>query len=171
MKFYSLLKEKKKTILNHWFEDLLSSYPPESAQFFKSNLNKFTNPVGNTFRLNLERIFDELLKEKSSKELLDWVDGIVRIRSLQEFSPSLALNFVFSLKRVIWDILKKDIKKQNLYEEYNQFVQKTDELVGLAFDLYMQCREKVWSQKANYMNSRVHRLLERAGLIKEVGEL
>jgi len=171
MKFYSLLKEKKKSILNEWFDDLLSSYPEESAQFFRSNSNQFTNPVGNTFRLNLEKIFDELLCEKCSEKLPEYVDAIVRIRSLQSFAPSMALIFVFSLKKVVWQNLRSEIKKHNLYEEYYTFVNKLDELIGLAFDLYMQCREQVWSQKSNYMNSRVHKLLERAGLIKEVGEL
>lgn len=171
MKLDVLLKEKKKSILNQWFDDLLRSYPEESAQFFKSNPNQFTNPVGNSFRLNLEKIFDELLCDKCSENLPQYVDGIVRIRSLQSFSPSLALIFVFSLKKVIWQNLRSEIKKYGLYEDYYRFLNRVDELMGLAFDLYMQCREQIWSQKANYMNSRVHKLLERAGLIKEVGEL
>ncbi|MDQ7032734.1 MAG: RsbRD N-terminal domain-containing protein [Desulfonauticus sp.] len=168
MDLYSLLREKKKTILNNWLDDLLSSYPPESAQFFKSNPNQFSNPVGNTFRLNLEKIYDELLQDKCSEKLPEWLDGIIRIRSLQELHPSLSLNFAFSLKKIVWNSLKKEIKKHNLYEDYYKFSQRIDELLGLAFDIYMQCREKIWSQKANYINSRVHKLLERAGYIKEV---
>jgi hypothetical protein len=42
-----------------------------------------------------------------------------------------------------------------------------DEMALAAFDVYMQCREKIYEMKANEMKSRTYKALVRAGLIKE----
>lgn len=42
-----------------------------------------------------------------------------------------------------------------------------DQLIMLGFELYVNCREILWQQKANQLYSRTHKLLERANLLKE----
>jgi hypothetical protein len=40
----------------------------------------------------------------------------------------------------------------------------------LAFDIYMQCREKIYELKANEMKERTFKAFARAGLVKEPDE-
>ena len=170
MSLEQLLRQKRTQLINSWFNKLINTYPDESAKFFGRQKNQFANPVGHTFRTNLEKIFDELLEEECSDRIKEYVDAITRIRAVQGFLPSEAVAYVYFLKDSILEVLKKEIKEGGLYQELVQFQNKLDQLTALTFDIYMQCREQLWEQRANFLNSRTHKLLERANLIKEVEE-
>jgi len=170
MSLEQLLRQKRTQIINAWFNKLLDTYPEQSAKFFGQKKNRFSNPVGHTFRTNLEKIFDEILEEKCSEKIKDYVDAITRIRAVQGFLPSEAVAYVYLLKDSILEVLNKEINEGGLYQELAQFQYKLDQLTALTFDIYMQCREQLWEQRANFLNSRTHKLLERANLIKEVEE-
>jgi predicted house-cleaning noncanonical NTP pyrophosphatase (MazG superfamily) len=168
MSLSELLRQKRTQLINSWFDKLINTYPDESAKFFGQQKNQFSNPVGHTFRTSLEKIFDELLEDKCSEKIKDYVDAITRIRAIQGFRPSEAIAYVYFLKDSILEVLQKEIKERGLFQELLNFQYKLDQLTALTFDIYMQCREQLWEQRANFLNSRTHKLLERANLIKEV---
>ena len=99
MRLNSLLADKKASILEKWFDVIIESYPPDTSNFLKTQSNRFANPIGSTISKGIEDIFDELLrglnKEKTS-EFLDNLDNMVRIRAVQDFTPSQAV-FLSSL--------------------------------------------------------------------------
>jgi hypothetical protein len=45
---------------------------------------------------------------------------------------------------------------------------KIDEIVLIAFNLYVQCKEKVYELKANELKNRTLKAFERAGIISEL---
>ena len=45
---------------------------------------------------------------------------------------------------------------------------RIDDLALLAFDVYMNCREKLYEIKANEAKNQVSRLLKKAGMIVEL---
>ena len=113
-------------------------------------------------------ILDELLKGIDYKTITTFLDPIIRIRAVQNFSPSQATGFIFFLKNVIRENLLKEISEEQIINELLLFESKIDELSLIAFNLYMQCREKIYELKANGMKNRTFRAFERAGLVKEI---
>jgi len=95
------------------------------------------------------------------------VDPIVRIRAVQAFAPSQAVAFIFSLKRVIRTVLKKELSSEKLLRQLYEFDLKIDVLALIAFDAFMACREKIYDLKANEMRNRTLHAFERAKLVKD----
>ncbi len=170
MNLDKLIKEKKTQILKLWILKFTNTYPEESAQFFRGGPGQFANPVGHTFRSNLDKIFDELFMEYDSKKMQGLVDPIVRIRAVQGFDPSEAVCFVPMLKQSVWEICGKEVTRQDHISEWLDFIERLELLTYTSFDVYMRCREQLWKQKAEFTNSRTHKLLEKANLLKKAGE-
>ena len=81
--------------------------------------------------------------------LNDFLDKVIRIRAVQEFSPSQALAFVFSLKEVIREVLGKEIRENHLQDQLLLIEKRIDALALRAFDVYVSCREEVYELRIN----------------------
>jgi hypothetical protein len=167
MNLEKLITDRKSAILDRWFDLSIASYPEETASFLKSKKNRFANPVGFILSHELIPILDGLLQGVESQTLRPFLDNIIRIRAVQDFSPSKALGFVFSLKEVIRQDLDEAIRENRLEKPLLELESRIDALALLAFDLFMQCREKIYDLKANEMKNRTVRLLKRAKLVAE----
>jgi hypothetical protein len=165
MNIDNLIKEKKNQIFNLWIKKFTDTYPEESARFFSGGANQFANPVGHTFRINFEKIFDDLFMEYDPEKLRSCVDPIVRIRAVQGFVPSDAVCFVPMLKQSIWEVCGREISRLNLLSGWLDFMTRLELLTSISFDVYMRCREQLWKQRAEFANSRTHKLLEKANLL------
>ncbi|PIQ94614.1 MAG: hypothetical protein COV68_03520, partial [Nitrospirae bacterium CG11_big_fil_rev_8_21_14_0_20_41_14] len=92
-----LLLEKKSTILKRWFNMILETYPSTTSNFLKKQKNCFANPVGYNISQGINGIFDELLNEADTDKVSPFLDNIIRIKAVQDFSPSQAMSFIFLL--------------------------------------------------------------------------
>lgn len=155
------LSEKKQSLLNRWFDAVLETYPQETAVFLKKQKNQFANPVGSNIMSSLELMFDAIVNSADADVIGRALDSIVRIRAVQEFLPSQALFFIPQLKDVV-----RDAAKGTGYD-LSAFEQRVDGVLMQSFDLYMQCREKIYDIKANEMRNMTSKLLERANRIFE----
>jgi hypothetical protein len=164
MRLESLLVRNKNDIVNDWFNLLVKTYPADSAQFMKQENDPFANPIGSTARSGLEAIFDELVGGMDPHPLTDFLDPIIRIRAVQNFSPSQATGFIFLLKKSIRKNLSKTVSSQDLYNEMPEFESRIDELALLAFDIYMGCREKLYQLKEKEMKNRALLAFSQNGL-------
>ncbi len=153
MRLESLLVRKKREIVDDWFNLLVKTYPADSAQFMKRENDPFANPVGSSARSGLEAIFDELRGGMDPQPLADFLDPIIRIRAVQNFSPSQAVDFIFLLRKSIRKNLSKDLSAPELFDELPEFDSRIDELALLAFDIYMDCREKLFQLKEKEMKN------------------
>lgn len=153
------LQNSKSKLVQAWFEDIIHTYPDKTAQFLQQQEDQFANPVGTTLHKELGNIFDELLQDESSENLVNYVDAIIRVRAVQDFSPSSATGIFFSLKKIV----RKELRGSQ--EEYLQqlmnFEDKVDQLSQVAFDVYMNCREKIWELKAKEAQNRTKNLLRK----------
>jgi len=86
---------------------------------------------------------------------------------VQEFAPSEALGFIFQLKDVVRKVLAKAPQHPAAANELDVFDSAVDDLALFAFDLYMQCREKIYDIKAKEARSLTFRLLQKAQIITE----
>ena len=172
MELVKQLAQKKSTIVKIWFERVVNTYPIDTAQFLKSQADPFANPVGRTIYQGLVALFDELLKEMDHNVMRSLLDPIIRIRAVQNFSPSQATSFIFFLKNVVRDNIRDNLKEEDFqaqhFSELLLFESKIDELSLIAFNIYMNCREKIYELKANEMKNRTFRAFERAGLVREI---
>lgn len=169
MGLVELLAKKKTAIVDKWFDVVADTYPADTAVFIKRQTDPFSNPVGGTTKKSLTILMDELLGEMNSDSINSSLDPVIRIRAVQDFTPSRATSFVFSLKKIIRNYVNKsDFNDNRILTELSQFDLKID-LIGLmAFDIYMKCREKIYQIKANEERNRTFSAFERAGLIKEL---
>jgi hypothetical protein len=149
MKITTLLEQKKEHILKRWFSLILEAYPPDIANFLKHEKDRFANPVGYAISTGTEALLDQVIHGKNSDMIIPALDGIIRIRTVQDFTPSQALAFVFLLKKAVREELKtKDsgctsLDPPELYEELLQFEARIDSLASVAFDVYTKCREDI----------------------------
>ena len=137
------LTEKKSAILGCWLTQIYESYPPETAIFLKKEKDRFDNPMGYRLSQGLEGLYDALVQEMDRDQVLAGLDEVIRIRALQNFSPSQALAFIFLLKNVIREELAKEIREENLGAELQEVESRIDGMALLGFDVYTQRREKL----------------------------
>jgi len=161
------LQENRSAIVDQWFETVVGTYQEETRGPLRRQNAPFTNPVGFNTRQGLEGLFDGLLRGMMPSETSRFLDGIVRIRAVQDFTPSDAVRFIFQLKTVVRKQLGEALKEQAMAEELVSFELSIDDLALFAFDLYMQCRESIYDIKAKEARSMTFRLLQKAKLITE----
>jgi len=149
MKLNDLLKKERDAILKRWFDLILGTYPADTAALTKREQNQFKNPVGATFSREIETLFKQLCEGVQKGECRASLDAILKIRSVQDFSPSKAVGFVFQLKKAIEETLKNEICKEPVMDEWLKFQSRIDDLVLQAFDAYMDCREKICEIRVN----------------------
>lgn len=167
MRLNNLLAQRKTAIIKNWFTLTVETYPPDTASFLKKQKDPFANPVGKTVSRGLEALFNELLKEMDYEIITSFLDPIIRIRAIQNFSPAQAVSFIFLLKKAIRENIKKEALEEQLFNELLLFESKIDQLVMIAFNLYMQCKEKIYDLKANEMRNSTYKAFKRAGLVRD----
>jgi hypothetical protein len=163
MSLLKQLTQKKKVVVDKWFEAIVQSYPADAARFFRNTDNPFANPVGQTTRQTLDALFEILLKAPDRVEAENALTPLIRIRAVQAFTPAQALHFIFDLKTIVHTVAREE----DLRDDMVEFERRIDELGLLAFNIYMQCREKIYELKANEVRSRTFKAFARAGLIQE----
>jgi hypothetical protein len=166
MKIEHILLEKKQVIIKKWFDLILETYPAETAKFMKAQRNRFGNPVGHAISEGIEGLFDELLQGMDHDKIALFLDNIIRVRALQDFTPSKALGFIFILKKVIREELAKKIRDNKLFEELMTFESRVDDLAQISFDIYMKCREKLYELKASEAKKLTSIIMQRANIIE-----
>jgi hypothetical protein len=163
----SVVAEKKSAIVKRWFDLSIKTYPEETAGFLKNKKNRFANPVGHILFQELGSIIEGLSQGDDVNTLQPFLDNIIRIRAIQDFSASQAVAFIFLLKEVIREELAQEVEENRIGKALLDFESRIDALALLAFDVFMKCREKIYDLKANELQNRTVRLLKRAKLVVE----
>jgi hypothetical protein len=160
-----LIENKKKDIIQLWFEATIQTYAPDTARFYKGQKDQFANPVGTITSEGISFLFDQLLGDFDADAIKSYLDPIIRIRAVQDFTPSKATAFVLLLKKVLRDCLSDELQTAVQLKELLSFESRIDQLSLMAFDLYVNCREKIYEIAANETRSQTFRAFKRAGLI------
>jgi hypothetical protein len=162
-----IIAHKKAAIVKNWFDLTAQTYATDTAEFLKSKTDPFANPVGVSMRSGLDGLLDQLIHDMDPQRINSYLDPIIRIRAVQNFTPSQAVAFILSLKEALRTSLKKELRDIRNVTEFSELESKIDRLSLMAFDIYMQCREKIYQLSANEMKNRTFRAFERAGLVSE----
>jgi len=154
------LVERKSIILGGWLERTLQVYPAASRDFFEKNQDPFSNPIGSTIREGIEKLYREILQPTEAAQARTILTPMIQIRALENLSPSQALAFIPLLKEIIRDTLKGQIWESISPQEWTALNCEIDRLTLQAFDIYLECREKIYRLKIKELKSR-------SGMIQE----
>lgn len=172
MKLEEFLYSKKERILKQWFSSIIATYPPDVSSFLKTEHDRFANPVGYTIRAGIETLFDELTGGNNLDNITSALDSIIRIRAVQDFNASEALNFVFLLKHAVRNEIQPNSERsgmdhaRQILEELLQFETRLDSLVSLAFDIYTRCRDDIHRIKIAQANPKQSMARHRTRIIR-----
>ena len=155
----NLLIQNKDSIVQEWVDQTINTYGPEMVRFLKKEKNQFSNPVRNTIITSLKKIFDSIFTGDSIDDY-NGLEEIIKIRAVQDFSPSDALSFIFDLKKIIRTELSKIEQKSETIDEFYKIDQRFDALYRQAFDIYNKCRRKIQDIKMAEIKSRSERAFE-----------
>jgi hypothetical protein len=165
-----LLLRNEPAILRRWCDLILETYPADTAAMMRKEKNQFTNPVGSTISRETEVLFRKLCEGSQDEKCQASLDSILKIRSVQDFSPSKAVGFIFLLKRAIGETLESEICREPIIDEWLKFQSRIDDLALQAFDIYMGCREKICEIRINQARAEketAFKMMERITYSKE----
>ena len=145
------LQTNKGKILSLWIDRTLDSYI--SSGFFKSTGDRFANPVGANIREGLTRLYDLLLVKSGPDKMIEPLDQVIRIRAVQEFSPSQAVAPILELKWVLRQVLAGRKTSRPPAVELDDFDCDVDKMALLAFDMYTECRELLYRNRVHELKS------------------
>lgn len=171
MKLEDHLSKKRSTIIKKWHEVIVGSYPSGTQRFFRKEKDQFANPVGHVIDTEIGVLYDEIMKKGDSDKIASCLDSIIRVRAVQDFKPSQAVSFVLQLKDVIRKVLQGEAPLNGLSGELQTLENRIDEIALLAFDIYSQCRQKIYEIRVHEVKNHLGKLLEMANLTIEIPEL
>jgi hypothetical protein len=161
----------KASVMDSWFESILSNYPPEAARIIKREKDPFTNPVGYNLRLGMEGILNWFAGEANQQDVLVSLDKIIRIRAVQDFPPSQTVIVLISFKQIVEKQMTKEFRNQDLlWKNWRLFDEEIDRLMLESMDIYAECREKLSQIKVDEANKRVFSLLRKANVLVDCSE-
>jgi hypothetical protein len=111
--------------------------------------------VGNSLRLGTQGIVETFLREADSEKIHGHLCEIVKIRAVQQFSPSEAVGFVFRLKEAVRAGLGKAAAEPRFFADLAKLDDRIDQIALAAFDVFTQCREQVNELRLNEVKRRV----------------
>ena len=86
------------------------------------------------------------------------LEGLLKLRALQDFKPSQAMAFIFTAKT----LLREELDFEPIAPEWKTLDGRVDALAMVSFDVYMRCRERVYEVRYNQLKKLNHVMLERA---------
>lgn len=171
MELQEALWDVRDRIIDQWVNYTLSTY--KSSEFFKGEKDKFANPIGGSVREALSALFVLILKGEEGSDYSAPVEQLMKLRSVQEFSPSQAVAPLNAVKHITRDVIKKDKDTQKFVNELYDFDFAVDLAVLAAFDLYMHSRERLYQVRINEIKSGNHILTDSkcpSNLLKDISK-
>ena len=153
----------RSAILENWRRLIFATYPGEAPKTLKRSKAPFMNPIGEIIRSGTEEVLEGFFGSADREALSSSLEGIVRMRAVQEFTPARAVSFVFGIK----DAVREEAWKNEMPMPPGHEEMRVDDLALLAFELYVACREKVFDLRAKMMRDRSYKLMQRAGMLWE----
>jgi hypothetical protein len=143
MELRSLLKKKKAVILKKWLAAIFETYPAGTANFIKGEGDMFANPVGYTISNGAGQLLDGLIRGDDPLALQGCLEKIIKIRAVQDFTPSRAVGFMLDLKTVIRDEAMDGVTKYGLMDELDALELKIDGLAGIGTAQYASIKNQI----------------------------
>jgi hypothetical protein len=157
MELSALLQQHREAVLEKWFKAIAETYPRQTSPFLTRQKDRFRNPIGYAIERSIGPVYDQLSTDMNEDALRDDLDSIVRIRSVQEFTPARAVAFVFDLKTIIRNVLG-DSGPATALEAIDE---RIDRIALIAFDKYAECRQRMFEIRTEEIRRQSVKIMER----------
>lgn len=142
MRLTEILVRDKEIITTKWLDLIMNTYPPEARDVLRNEGDKFANPIGYITVKTLSGIIDGLVQGYDPGRFSQVLEDIIKIKAVQVGKPSEAVSFIFLLKPVLRE-------RAGLSEELFALESLIDNIAGAVFDIFMECREKIYEIKVS----------------------
>jgi hypothetical protein len=159
-----LLQARTASIAKRWLEETLRTYDPHTASHLLRERDPFANPVGHALITGTQAVVDGLAAGSNPQELASGLGEIIKIRSVQDFTPAQAVSFILLLKEVIRNELGSGVEAPDVAEQLRRFDARVDQLLLVGFDLYTHYRERMYEVRVNDIKRRVSGLMRQMGM-------
>jgi hypothetical protein len=162
MTLEALLAERRDALCRRWLDGVLADYGQQTAERWVRQHNQFANPVGHTFAAGLPQLFEAVAAGgETPAGAATALEAILRIRSVQDLTPSRAVGFVYRLRDAIRDELAAELAGGARAGELAEVDGRIERLAWLAFDVYVRLREQVFRLRQEELKRSVASLLRR----------
>ena len=147
----------QQAIVEKWIEQMIESETEPPTALRASEPDPFRNPVAYTIRRSLGQLWEQLQGDMDPMAIDLALDAVVRIRAVQDISPSEAVGFVIQLRSIL--------RQQPAGFDLVLLENRIDGLTLAAFDKYMECREQILAARLHEKErlTRAHRVAGKAG--------
>jgi len=159
-----LLQARTASIAKRWLDAVLRTYDAETASHLLRERDQFANPVGHALTTVTQAVVAGLTAGKDPMELASSLEQIIKIRSVQEFTPAEAVSFILLLKEVIRTELGSGAEAPDVAEQLQRFDARVDQLLLVGFNLYTRHRERMYEIRVNDIKRRVSGLMRQLGM-------
>lgn len=167
MDLESRLAERRDDLVAKWRDLILGTYPEETRKFWRRQKNRFANPVGHSIDKCAAELFDLVLAWEDAEAIAEALNELIKIRAVQDFSPSQAVSVVYLLKKLLREEFMRELGEANRLAELMAFEARVDNLALMAFDLYSRDREAIFNMRVKEVKIAQHNLLRKANMIVE----
>ncbi len=171
MDILQIFRPKKEEVVTQWIESVYACYPLDTTGFLRTKKDDFCNPVGEITTTMAHFLFDAAAGEHVLElKLRDALQRFVKLRSVQDFTPSKGLGVMFIFKQYFRDAFLEECASKGLLKEYLECESRIDTLSLMAFDIYIASRETLAENRiAEIRNahSQIVRMAQRQGIIPD----
>jgi len=168
MTLENIFTKKRDKIRSLWLQAVMESYPADAQRFLKKQKDQFANPVGSTLTTEMDALLGCLLQDATPENYRPILDRILRMRAVQDFTPSESLSFLLELKNILRESAAEEPAGQELLDGLKAFNDRIDRMMLTAFDVYSDCKETLWKLKTREMSRQVSGLLRRSDLTCDI---
>jgi RsbT co-antagonist protein rsbRD N-terminal domain len=147
--------QKKDVIVRNWIQTIFDTYPAETSDFLGKQKNQFSNPVGHIISETAESLFEAIINGSQALEIKILLNDLIKVRAVQNFLPSQAAGFIFPLRNIIREQVNTDLNDEKSFEEFWIIESEIDSAALIAFDLFLEAREKIFQLRINDIKNRV----------------
>lgn len=160
------LKARVQVIQEKFLDVFSSAYTVSPASPSAGAGDPFCDPVRATFHNCGPKLIEWVVDGENTEEVKESLMNIIRIRSVQTYTPSETVSFILALKRIFRDTIYTSLEEGDREGLFLLFESRIDRLLLMALDCYVQCHDKIGQIRINEAKAERDRLLK---LVKFMG--
>lgn len=167
MSLVEAIAARQAELAQKWADLILGTYPAQTQSVWKSNRDRFTNPVGHSILTSASELIPQLLTWNDAEAVAKSLETLVKIRAVQDFTPAQAISFVFLLKKVLRECFVEELSARGALQELLAMETRVDNMASIAFDLYVRSRDKISRMRVEEIKRAHVSIVRRANMLKK----
>ncbi len=148
MSYFETLAAHKDQAISEWTEAIFAMYPLETAGFFRTQTDRFANPVAHATVQAVRILYDAITGlDVDTEHVQKGLHDLTRMRAVQDLRPDQAIGVLFLIKPILRKLFLTDTLIAGSLDSFLAMESRVDSLALMAFTLYCTDREAVYAQR------------------------